>query len=117
MSGEIMIPVDSACIPEGYQAQRFGYGEIGETVVQHDRSGVSIPTIIHSYSPKFPRLIICKKYNPGIPLPKDWWVWRDGDAWIATPGFPNHYSSKCIHGLDWLPGFIPPSDGQPRQIK
>jgi len=68
MMDEIMIPVDPSCIPEGWEAQRFGYGETGETVVHRDRSGALVPTIINSYSPKFPRLIICEKYNPGIPI-------------------------------------------------
>jgi hypothetical protein len=118
MSEEIMIPVDSECIPDGYKAQRFGYGETGETVVQHDQSGVLVPTILTSFSPKFPRLIIRKKYDPGIPLPKGWWVWNcpeDSMAWIASP-LVGVVSGVYILGIEHTPGFRPPPDGKPRQI-
>ena len=119
MSDEIMVPFDPACIPDGYQAQRFGYGKTGETGVYLDQSGVLVPTIIKSHSPKFPILIIRKNYDPGIPLPKGWWLWENSElmgVWVASQ-IVHDLSGNYIWGIEHIPGFIPPPDGKPRQIK
>jgi len=67
MMDEIMVPIDPACIPEGYQAQRFGYGEAGEMEVEYDDNGIKHRSI-RTFDSRIPRLIIRKKYDPGIPI-------------------------------------------------
>ena len=117
MSDEIMIPVDSLCIPDGHEAQRFGYGEAGEMEVEYDDNGIKHRSI-RTYDSPIPRLIIRKTYDPGIPLPKGWWVWKcfgDSTAWLASP-IVGHLPGDCIWGLEYIPGFIAPPDGQSRQI-
>ena len=117
---EMMVPVDPKCVPDGWNPSRYGYGEIGETVAQHDTSGQALAVKITRYSTKFPRIIIRKNYDPGIDcIPTGWWVWQQLDAkksWVATPSKGGCGDDVAIYGLQNLLGFNPTPDGQPRQV-
>ena len=114
MSDEIMIPVDSECIPDGWEPVRYGFAKPNETVVSDWSNGNVFAKTLNRHSSHH-ELIIRKKYDPGIPLPKGYWVWHMGDAWIASQ-IVNDLSGNYIWGLEHIPGFIAPPDGQPRQI-
>jgi hypothetical protein len=117
MSDEIMIPVDSECIPDGWELVRFGLAKEGEMEVWYNSNGIAHPSI-RTCDPLIPRLIIRKKYDPGIPLPKGWWVWEYRElmgVWVASQ-IVEVLSEDYIWGIEHIPGFITPPDGQPRQI-
>jgi hypothetical protein len=115
MMSEIMVPVDSRCIPDGWEPLRFGIPEEGEFIIPLLQWG-GVPVRVQ---PKeffsTPRLIIRKKYNPGVKITQGWWVWTDGEDWGASKK-PGEWED-AICGLQNLPEFIPTPDGQPRQIK
>jgi hypothetical protein len=111
---EIMVPVDPACIPEGWEAVRVASSDKGE-FISMCYGNECLPYKCHTEKNGV-CLVIRKKYDPGIPLPKGWWVWHDGGEWIASPESLEDDLPECISGLDWLPGFIPPPDSQSRQI-
>jgi len=114
MSDEIMIPVDLSCIPDGWEAVRVASSDEGEFISMCD-GNECIPYKCHKEKNGV-CLIIRKKYDPGIPLPKGWWVWHDGDAWIASPESFDYDLTTSIYGLNWLPGFVSPPDGKPRYM-
>ena len=121
MSDEIMVPVNPKCIPDGCEPLRFGIPEEGEFIVQLTQFG---GVILVRVQPKevfsTPRLIVRKKYDPGIDcIPKGWWVWQQLDAnksWVATPSDGGYGDYVAIYGLQNLLGFVPPPDGKPRKI-
>ena len=118
MNHELMIPVDSECIPDGWEPVRYGFAKANETVVSDWSNGNVFAKKLNRNSSHH-ELVIRKKYDPGIPLPKGWWLWRcfeDSTAWVASP-IVGHLPGDCIWGIEHIPGFIPPSDGKPRQIK
>ena len=111
---QVTIEIDGGAIPDGWEPQRFGFPKELETIV----SSMNGKIVIYVAQPQEiflqPRMIIRKKYDPGIRLPSGWWVWRTDDNWIASKGVDTWGDAVC--GLQFLPGFIPPEDGQPRQI-
>lgn len=110
---QVTIPIEDDAIPNGWELYRIGSPKGGESVVCYGADGK--PTAgtpdVNSY---YPELIIRKKYDPGIRLPSGWWVWRADDNYIASKGVEIWIAAVC--GLQFLPGFIPPEDGKPRQI-
>jgi len=110
---QVLLEVDDGACPDGWEPERFGLGQAGETVACHHSSGKALPETL-SRDSFFPELIIRKKYHSGIRLPSGWWVWRTGDNWIASKGVETWGDAVC--GLQFLPGFIPPEDGNPRKI-
>ena len=113
---EVLIEVDDGAMPEGWEPERFGFPEEGETII----SAIGQKTITHQVLPSeiycSPRMILRKKYDPGITcIPKGWWVWFLDTCWVASTGVG--ICDKTVRGLEFLPDFIPPEDGQPRKIK
>ena len=108
-------------IPEGWEPERFGVPNEGEMIIA--LTGWWGQPVRVQPQEKFsgPRMIIRKKYDPGITwIPKGWWVWQQLDSkksWVATPSEGGYGDHVSIYGLQNLIGFIPPEDGKPRQIK
>ena len=113
MMSEIMVPVDPKCIPDGYEALGFRIGKAGEATVWYDPDGNALPGPL-SYDSFTPAMIIRKKYDPGIKIKQGWWVWNDGEDWVASKNPGGWEDGIC--GIQHLPDFIPTPDGQPRQI-
>ena len=96
---------------------RFGLAKAGETDVRYSNNGTAYPSI-RTCDSLIPRLIIREKYDPGIKINRGWWVWEYRElmgVWVASP-IVNDFNGKYIWGIEHIPEFIPPSDGQPRQI-
>lgn len=115
------IEIEDGAMPEGWEPERFGFPKGGEMIPI--KIGCEMAAVRVQPQEKFdmPRMIIRKKYDPGIDcIPKGWWVWQQGDAkksWVATPSEGGYGDQVSIYGLQNLIGFTPPEDGQPRQIK
>ena len=108
--------IEDGAMPEGWEPERFGFPKDLETIV----SSVNGTVVKYRVQPqeKFdvPRMIIRKKYDPGIDcIPKGWWVWFFNTCWVASTSVG--ICVEAVRGLEFLAGFIPPEDGQPRQIK
>ena len=116
MMDEIMVPVDPACIPEGWEVVRVASAKEGEFIAMC--YGIEwLPYKCHKEKNGV-CLIIRGKYEPGIPLPKGWWVWQcpeDAGVWVASQ-VVDDCSGKYIWGIEHIPGFVPPPDGKPRHI-
>ena len=118
---QVTIEIEDGAMPEGWEPERFGIPKERETIV----SAVNGKVVKYATQPQetflHPRMIIRKKYDPGITcIPKGWWVWQQADSkksWVATPSEGGYGDQVSIYGLQNLIGFIPPEDGQPRQIK
>jgi hypothetical protein len=115
MMSEIMIPVDPKCIPDGWEPLRFGIPKEGEFIIPLTQWGGGDPVRVQ---PKevfsTPRLIVRKKYDPGIRIKQGWSVWNNDGDWVASPKC--RVLAEGVYGIQQLPGFVPPPDGQPRQI-
>lgn len=110
------IKIEDGAMPDGWEPERFGFPKEGETIV----SVMGQKTIVHQVLPGeiycYPQMIIRKKYDPGIDcIPKGWWVWKGRANWLASSELGDYNS--YVAGLQFLPSFVPPEDGQPRQIK
>lgn len=116
MEKEITILIDDDAIPKGWEPEKIGTPKIGDTIARYDHLGNASAKMVDS-NWYMTEMIIRKKYDPGITgIPKGWWVWDDVDAWVASPTVQEYDLTTCVYGLNWIDGFIPPPDGQPRQI-
>ena len=107
------VQIEDGAIPVGYRLKRIAFAKAGETIVWYDSKGRAFPnTLQHDSS--FPELIICKEYDCGIKLRKGWWLWNNDGDWVASPIVGDLVIG--IYGMQDLLDFIPPPDGQPRQI-
>lgn len=111
---EITVQVEFGAIPDGWELDRIGLAKVGETIVWYDQNGKSLLHTLKNNDWLTRAMIIRKIYDPGIRLRSGWLVWKDRGRWLATKEIGNYDDAVC--GLEFLPGFIPPPDGQPRQI-
>jgi len=111
---EVTIPIEDGTIPDGWEPERIGLAKLGETIVRYNSDGIALPNAM-KYDSDILAIIIRKKYDPGIDcIPKGWWVWNDGDEWIASKEVGNWENAVC--GLQSLLEFTSTPDGKPRQI-
>lgn len=113
---QVTIEINDGAIPDGWEPERFGIPKAKEVVVGYDSTGKTIAYVMREDG-TIPAMIIRKNYDPGITcIPKGWWVWVwDSDGcWVASTGVGICYES--VRGLQFFPDFVPPEDGQPRQI-
>ena len=112
---QVTIEIEDGAMPEGWEPERFGFPKGGETIpvkIECEMAAVQVQPQENAY---MPRMIIRRKYHPGINcIPKGWWVWVSDGYWVASTGV--NIRGGCVYGLQFLEGFIPPEDGQPRQI-
>lgn len=118
----IMVPVDPALIAEGYEAvgiRKALPGESGMVV-----NGVAEISVKHfpDGSP-FYTVVVRRKYQPTISIQKGWWVYPvDCETWFTSDSKPfkcnGYWSTPLGSNNIKLSGlnFVPPSDGQPRQV-
>lgn len=113
---EITVQVEFGAIPDGWELDRIGLAKVGETIVWYDQNGKSLLHTLKNNDWLTRAMIIRKKYDPGIKIKIGWWVWCNSHGdWIASPSKDS--GTGGVYCLQFLPGFIPPEDGQPRQIK
>ena len=113
---QVTIEIEDGAMPDGWEVERFGFPKVGELIPIN--TGGEMAAVRVQPQEKFcmPRIIIRKKYNPGIDcIPKGWWVWFFDTCWVASASVG--ICDESVRGLEFLAGFTPPEDGQPRQIK
>ena len=115
MMDEMMVQVDPKCIPDGWEPLRFGIPKEGEFIIPSTHCGGGVPVPVQPKE-RFsaPNLIVRKKYNSGIRLPSGWSIWNYHQNWVASIKVGDY--TNAITGLQHFPDFVPPPDGQPRQI-
>ena len=115
---QVTIEIDDGAIPDGWDPERFGFPNELETIVS-SMDGKVVTYIAQSQEIFLqPRMIIRKKYDPGIDcIPKGWWVWRHQGNWIASqvPNEDKGPNNFWLTGLQHSIGFVAPAD-EPRQI-
>ena len=119
----ILVPVDPACVPDGWEAVRVGVIQPGENGVTKNHAGgyEAIPEEIAKG--KF-GLIVRKHWQASISIPPGWWVYQNcPERWFATDMEPyqsGKFWCRANGSQVWEVthlNFTPPPDGQPRQVQ
>lgn len=109
------IPVSG--IPKGYRVVAIRPALSGEIVANDSVSeGVSVTPDFWNRSiySDFPMIILEKLYNPGIPIPNGWKVWRNNcGVWGASETGDSVWR---IVGLQHFPEFVPPTNNHPATV-
>ena len=113
---QVTIEIEDGAMPDGWEPDRIRIPKTGDTIARYDSQGVVCAYTLPQNNWVIPQIIIRKKYDPGITcIPKGWWVWFFNTCWVASASVG--ICVEAVRGLEFLSGFIPPEDGQPRQIK
>lgn len=119
MAKEVTIPIEDGAIPDGWEPERFGFPNEGEMIIALTAWGGGQPVRVQPQENfSGPRMIVRKKYDPGIDcIPKGWWVWSHQGNWIAsqTPNEDKGPNNFWLTGLQHSVGFVAPAD-EPRKI-
>ena len=112
----IMVPVDPSCVPEGYEAV-----SVGKLIQQNEAfvicdEAVTYPALVAS-----PSLIVRPIWKPSVSIKPGMWVYQKNGNWFICDSKPE-FNGEWIGGghICMFPphiDFVPPPDGQPRQIK
>ena len=112
----ILVPVDPKFIPSDCEAVAVRAGKKGEL---HAMEGRAVELFQDT---NLPHLIVRRKYEASVSIPKGWWVaMANNKKWFACDEKPVKYGDgwRTTTGnfveLDRL-NFVPPLDGQPRQV-
>jgi hypothetical protein len=119
----ILVPVDSACVPDGEEFVRVGRAKKGERY--YGLSGTIVEALLDHTTEDSVSIIVRRKWQSSVSIPKGWWVFANNDqnVWRATDVKPDYDDGTwiCSRKAKWdlsLNGlnFTPPEDGQPRQV-
>jgi hypothetical protein len=102
-----MLTIPISGIPKGCRVIAIRPPRIGDIVVAWLNCGFDV--IAQGHQLNHPRIILEKIYNPGIPIPNGWKVWRNNDGVWGASETGNSVWRIC--GLQHFPEFVPPPNG------